>query len=326
MTVGCLAGKLGRRLFRAAAAGLLVCSMVLFHAETAAYADDDDVEIKKVTINIKSDITKDDSDAIQVNCSGEGFTYDGFETIIPNGNSWNASEYPRIIVTLEADEGYKFKKSSLNVNVKGDVYKVVSKKSTKDELKVTVDLEPYGGKIGAPVNPHWGGATIASWQKGYRATSYVVVLKRAGRTVHSAETTASSYDFYDYMEGGQTYTFSVVSKNGKRKSVAVTSDETTYNDPGGERWIRGQRGWWYRYADNTYPKNGWRQLAWNGVTSWYYFNAKGYLLQNQITPDGYVVGADGAWIENPTQEQRTLAENKGRMPKETEADEWVADW
>ena len=71
------------------------------------------------------------------------------------------------------------------------------------------------------------------------------------------------------MEGGQKYTFSVVSKNGKRKSVAVTSDETTYSDPGGERWIRGKRGWWYRYADNSYPANGWYQLSWNGVTSWY---------------------------------------------------------
>lgn len=315
----------GHRIVRSVCGMLLAFSMMFFHTGYTAYADDDDVEIKKVTINIKSDITKEDSDAIEVKCSGEGFTYDGFETIIPNGNSWNASEYPRIIVTLEADEGYKFKKSSLSVNVKGDVYKVVSKKSTKDELKVTVDLEPYGGKIGAPVNPHWGGTTTASWQKGYRATSYMVVLKRDGRTVTSAETTSTSYDFYDYMEGGQKYTFSVVSKNGKRKSVAVTSDETTYSDPGGERWIRGKRGWWYRYADNSYPANGWYQLSWNGVTSWYYFNAKGYLLQNQITPDNYVVGADGAWIENPTQEQRTLAENKGRVPKKTE-EEWVADW
>ena len=193
----------GHRIVRSVCGMLLAFSMMFFHTGYTAYADDDDVEIKKVTINIKSDITKEDSDAIEVNCSGEGFTYDGFETIIPNGNSWNASEYPRIIVTLEADEGYKFKKSSLRVNVKGDVYKVVSKKSTKDELKVTVDLEPYGGKIGAPVNPHWGGTTTASWQKGYRATSYMIVLKRDGRTVTSAETTSTSYDFYDYMEGGQ---------------------------------------------------------------------------------------------------------------------------
>lgn len=185
----------GHRIVRSVCGMLLAFSMMFFHTGYTAYADDDDVEIKKVTINIKSDITKEDSDAIEVNCSGEGFTYDGFETIIPNGNSWNASEYPRIIVTLEADEGYKFKKSSLRVNVKGDVYKVVSKKSTKDELKVTVDLEPYGGKIGAPVNPHWGGTTTASWQKGYRATSYMIVLKRDGRTVTSAETTSTSYDF-----------------------------------------------------------------------------------------------------------------------------------
>ena len=66
---------------------------------------------------------------------------------------------------------------------------------------------------------------------------------------------------------------------------------------------------------------GWKQID----NAWYYFNTKGYLLQNQITPDNYVVGADGAWIENPTQEQRTLAENKGRVPKKTE-EEWVADW
>lgn len=251
-----------------------------------------------------------------------------------------SQDYP-LKVTLESSGNYRrtwtitdshyYKKFTdaiaveIQANVKGDVYKVVSKKSTKDELKVTVDLEPYGGKIGAPVNPHWGGTTTASWQKGYRATSYMIVLKRDGRTVTSAETTSTSYDFYDYMEGGQKYTFSVVSKNGKRKSVAVTSDETTYSDPGGERWIRGKRGWWYRYADNSYPANGWYQLSWNGVTSWYYFNTKGYLLQNQITPDNYVVGADGAWIENPTQEQRTLAENKGRVPKKTE-EEWVADW
>lgn len=132
----------GHRIVRSVCGMLLAFSMMFFHTGYIAYADDDDVEIKKVTINIKSDITKEDSDAIEVKCSGEGFTYDGFETIIPDGNSWNASEYPRIIVTLEADEGYKFKKSSLSVNVKGDVYKVVSKKSTKDELKVTVDLEP----------------------------------------------------------------------------------------------------------------------------------------------------------------------------------------
>ncbi len=323
--MGCVIGTLKKRLFYAAAFILLVCSMMFFHTVIEAYADDEDVEIKKVVINIKSDVSKDDSDAISVECSGDGFTYDGFETIIPDGNNWNATEYPRIIVTLEADEGYKFKKSSLNLKVKGDVFNVVSKKVTSEELKVTVDLEPYGGKIGTPVNLHWSGSTVASWQKGYRTTSYTVSLNRGNSTVQIVDTTETSYDFYDYMEDGQKYTFSVISKNGERKSVAVTSEETTYADPGGERWVLGKRGWWYRFADNSYARNGWYQLSWKGVTSWYYFSASGYLLRNCITPDGYVVGADGAWIENPTEEQKTLAQNHGRAPIETE-EEWVADW
>ena len=113
-------------------------------------------------------------------------------------------------------------------------------------------------------------------------------------------------------------------------------------------WEAGERGWWYRYKDGTYPSNGWNLLEWQGKTSWYYFDAGGYmtsgwltdadgnryflhdkpdgtqgymytgwheidgkwyyfseaeggplgsLLVNTTTPDGYQVGADGAWIQ-----------------------------
>ncbi len=113
-------------------------------------------------------------------------------------------------------------------------------------------------------------------------------------------------------------------------------------------WEAGEKGWWYRYKDGTYPSNGWNLLEWQGKTSWYYFDAGGYmtsgwltdadgnryflhdkpdgtqgymytgwheidgkwyyfseaeggplgsLLVNTTTPDGYQVGADGAWIQ-----------------------------
>ena len=54
----------GHRIVRSVCGMLLAFSMMFFHTGYTAYADDDDVEIKKVTINIKSDITKEDSDAI----------------------------------------------------------------------------------------------------------------------------------------------------------------------------------------------------------------------------------------------------------------------
>ncbi len=50
--------------------------------------------------------------------------------------------------------------------------------------------------------------------------------------------------------------------------------------------------WWYQYDDGTYPQNGWAKI--NGKD--YYFDAEGYMLANTVTPDGYTVGADGAWI------------------------------
>ncbi len=43
---------------------------------------------------------------------------------------------------------------------------------------------------------------------------------------------------------------------------------------------------------------GWQQIG----GKWYYFNSEkgsleGILLRNTTTPDGYQVGADGAWIQ-----------------------------
>ena len=45
---------------------------------------------------------------------------------------------------------------------------------------------------------------------------------------------------------------------------------------------------------------GWNQIG----GSWYYFNtetgdgrSKGSLLMNGMTPDGYEVGEDGAWVQ-----------------------------
>ena len=34
----------------------------------------------------------------------------------------------------------------------------------------------------------------------------------------------------------------------------------------------------------------------------YYFGSDGYMLSNTTTPDGYYVGADGAWIESAVNE------------------------
>lgn len=58
-------------------------------------------------------------------------------------------------------------------------------------------------------------------------------------------------------------------------------------------WKKDGNGWWYQNNDGSWPSNGWQYID----GKYYYFNGSGYMLANTITPDGYQVGADGAYIE-----------------------------
>lgn len=77
------------------------------------------------------------------------------------------------------------------------------------------------------------------------------------------------------------------------------------------QWKSDNKGYWYQKDDNSYPILTWQEID----GKWYYFNAEGYMavsqwvgnyfvgsdgamLVNTTTPDGYKVGADGAWIQN----------------------------
>lgn len=51
--------------------------------------------------------------------------------------------------------------------------------------------------------------------------------------------------------------------------------------------------WWYVNDDGSYAANGWHQI--NNV--WYYFDNSGWLLANTVTPDGYIVDRNGAWVQ-----------------------------
>lgn len=66
-----------------------------------------------------------------------------------------------------------------------------------------------------------------------------------------------------------------------------------------EGWVQDEIGRWYRNPDNSYPINTWKEI--DGKQ--YYFGSDGYMLHDTITPDGYTVGSDGAWIETPETEE-----------------------
>lgn len=64
------------------------------------------------------------------------------------------------------------------------------------------------------------------------------------------------------------------------------------------QWQSNTAGWWWQNDDGTWPVNSWQWIDGNsdGIAECYYFNAEGYMLANTVTPDGYTVNSDGAWI------------------------------
>lgn len=70
------------------------------------------------------------------------------------------------------------------------------------------------------------------------------------------------------------------------------------------RWKTGtapnEQNWWYDNEDGTYLRNGWFWLDGNqdGIAECYYFDADGWMLADTVTPDGYTVNGNGAWVQN----------------------------
>ena len=65
-------------------------------------------------------------------------------------------------------------------------------------------------------------------------------------------------------------------------------------------WEQAGPCWKYRSDDGTYLRNTWKWIDGNGDWEYecYFFNDRGYMIQDTITPDGYTVDGNGAWTEN----------------------------
>jgi len=54
----------------------------------------------------------------------------------------------------------------------------------------------------------------------------------------------------------------------------------------GGQWVQDEKGWWYKRADGSYPKNSWGYEAYNGKSYWYYFLDSGYMATGWIEVNG----------------------------------------
>lgn len=64
------------------------------------------------------------------------------------------------------------------------------------------------------------------------------------------------------------------------------------------QWKEDEKGKWYE-EDGNCIASSWKEIE----GKQYYFGADGYMLVNTTTPDGYKVGADGAWIQDDNKSQ-----------------------
>lgn len=168
------------------------------------------------------------------------------------------------------------------------------------------------------------------------AYKYQVKLYHGGRWITSKSTENQSYDFSSYITEDGYYTYKVraipdSSNEGKWKKSNhwhVTSDEAKeissgkvddkQKGPGISSgtgaWLKNKTGWRYRNADSSNTVSNWQNIndkwyyfnesgymvtGWiNWKTKWYYCGVDGAMYANTITPDGYYVDKDGAWIES----------------------------
>ena len=72
-----------------------------------------------------------------------------------------------------------------------------------------------------------------------------------------------------------------------------------------EVWVQDEHGWFRQtnsvvMGPQTVKLYGWHWIDGNydGVGECYYFGENHYILTDTVTPDGYTVNTDGAWIEN----------------------------
>lgn len=110
---------------------------------------------------------------------------------------------------------------------------------------------------------------------------------------------------------GSSHSGSSSSGGGSSKTIKVSSASKKLKKDSG-KWILDSKGWWYKRADGTYPKAEWMQdkgkwyyfdnegymkkgwILWN--VKWYYLGENGDMLLDTITPDGYRLDKDGAYI------------------------------
>ena len=94
---------------------------------------------------------------------------------------------------------------------------------------------------------------------------------------------------------------SSIEQNVNGATINIPTTATYYFDREGNMvtgWIETVDNKWCYMNSTKNAQEGAMVFGWYQIQSkWYYFLADGIMLANTTTPDGFVVGADGAWVQ-----------------------------
>ncbi len=303
-------------------------------------------KITRVNLVVDSDIAVgDDNGSVDVTTPDSHYKVSDVE--IDNDDAeWTSGDKPKIEVTLEADSDYYFDAMSKSkVSLSGDkaTYTGSRREDSSTTLIIKLTLKELEGPLEID-DLSWEDeeTPTAKWEEVDGAKSYQVRLYRDSKSVgETATTTKNYYDFASRITKEGEYYFKVrVINNNSKKGEWYESDYIYVDDalldslkktngsnnnngssvtPGSnttsqDQWIwdSNQKNWWYRYANGSYPTNGWLQIGgkwycfdsvgwmrtgWiQAGNNWYYCGTDGAMLTNTTTPDGYRVDANGIWV------------------------------
>lgn len=94
-----------------------------------------------------------------------------------------------------------------------------------------------------------------------------------------------------WMQNEDIYIYAGDGKITFKQGNNMKTMEVPYNSKFKEQWVKNANGWWYRYADGTWP-TGWAKLPWSrsikpDKKDWFFFDKNGYMQTGWIKDNGW---------------------------------------
>ena len=86
---------------------------------------------------------------------------------------------------------------------------------------------------------------------------------------------SASYSNYTLWQYSSSESVNGISGN---VDMNILKDTSLLTEGSTDKWVQDDKGWWYRFADGTWPATKWLKI--NDV--WYYFKADGYMAANEV--------------------------------------------